>query len=81
MAGAEARALWQRTANRCFVQEDAKRAPNTADESDHTAVNVTHFTRKSSISNLSPDSRWWLHLQPNYGCQKGLTYEQLNALG
>ena len=25
MAGAEARALWQRTANRCFVQEDAKR--------------------------------------------------------
>ncbi|KAK7397449.1 hypothetical protein VNO78_18621 [Psophocarpus tetragonolobus] len=100
MAGAEARALWQRTANRCFVQEDAKRAPklaccqsscatsksvdagpaSTADESDHTTVNVNHFNRKSSISNLSPDSRWWLHLQPNYGYQKGLTYEQLNAL-
>ncbi|KAJ1413759.1 hypothetical protein SESBI_19250 [Sesbania bispinosa] len=30
MAGAEARALWQRTANRCFVQEDAKRAPKLA---------------------------------------------------
>lgn len=30
MAGAEARAVWQRTANRCFVQEDAKRAPKLA---------------------------------------------------
>ncbi|KAK9292053.1 hypothetical protein L1049_020007 [Liquidambar formosana] len=27
MAAAEARAAWQRTANRCFVQEDARRAP------------------------------------------------------
>lgn len=97
MAAAEARALWQRTANRCFVQEDAKRAPKLAsscatsklvdagpasptDESDHIAVNVTHFNSKSSVSNLSPDCRWWLHLQPNYGYQKGLTYEQINAL-
>ncbi|KAL2345919.1 hypothetical protein Fmac_007204 [Flemingia macrophylla] len=100
MAAAEARALWQRTANRCFVQEDAKRAPklaccqsscatskfidagpaSTADESDHTAVNATYFNRKSSVSNLPPDSRCWLYLQPNYGYQKGLTYEQLNAL-
>ncbi|MED6180177.1 hypothetical protein PIB30_007683 [Stylosanthes scabra] len=97
MAGAEARALWQRTANRCFVQEDAKRAPklacqsscatsklvdagpaSIADESDHV-VNVTHFDRKSSFSNPSSDSRWWLLLQPNYGYQKGLTYEQLSA--
>ncbi|KAL5061306.1 hypothetical protein RYX36_032910 [Vicia faba] len=30
MAAAEARTLWQRTANRCFVQEDAKRAPKLA---------------------------------------------------
>ncbi|CAN6444783.1 unnamed protein product [Victoria cruziana] len=30
MAAAEARATWQRTANRCFVQEDAKRAPKLA---------------------------------------------------
>ncbi|KAE9593576.1 hypothetical protein Lalb_Chr18g0044531 [Lupinus albus] len=30
MAGAEARAVWQRAANRCFVQEDAKRAPKLA---------------------------------------------------
>lgn len=96
MAAAEARVLWQRTANRCFVQEDAKHAPklascatsnlvdagpaSTADESDRAAVNVTHFNRKSSFSNLSHDSKWWLHLQPNYGYEKGLTYEQLNAL-
>ncbi|XP_027350985.1 uncharacterized protein LOC113862027 [Abrus precatorius] len=100
MAAAEARALWQRAANRCFVQEDAKRAPklaccqsscatsklvdaepaSVADESGHAAVNPSHVNSKSSFSNLSPDSRWWLHLQPNYGYQKGLTYEQLNAL-
>ncbi|KAJ0961114.1 hypothetical protein J5N97_000929 [Dioscorea zingiberensis] len=30
MATAEARAAWQRTAPRCFVQEDAKRAPKVA---------------------------------------------------
>ncbi|KAI7997479.1 hypothetical protein LOK49_LG10G01108 [Camellia lanceoleosa] len=30
MAAAEARAAWQRTTNRCFVQEDAKRAPKLA---------------------------------------------------
>lgn len=100
MAAAEARAVWQRTANRCFVQEDAKRAPklaccqpscatsklvdvgpaNAADESDHAAASATPFNRKSSFSNLSPDSRWWLQMQPSYGYQKGLTHEQLNAL-
>lgn len=100
MAAAEARAAWQRTANRCFMQEDRKRAPklaccqsscatsklvdagpaNVADESDHAAINVRHFDQKSSFSNLSPDSKWWLHRQPSYGYQKGLTPEQLNAL-
>lgn len=30
MALSEVRAAWQRTANRCFVQEDAKRAPKLA---------------------------------------------------
>lgn len=30
MAAAEARTAWQRMANRCFVQEDAKRAPKLA---------------------------------------------------
>ncbi|KAG2714911.1 hypothetical protein I3760_03G050700 [Carya illinoinensis] len=30
MVVAEARAAWQRAANRCFVQEDAERAPKLA---------------------------------------------------
>ncbi|CAN6483360.1 unnamed protein product [Victoria cruziana] len=42
MAAAEARAAWQRTANRCFVQEDAKRAPKLA-------------CCQSSSSKLQPD--------------------------
>ncbi|KAJ9171525.1 hypothetical protein P3X46_014883 [Hevea brasiliensis] len=100
MAVAEARAVWQRTANRCFVQEDAKRAPklaccqsssssskqvdgvptNAADIPDNPAVGFMPLPRNSSYSNLSPDTRWWLQLQPSYGYQKGLTCDQLNAL-
>jgi len=100
MATAEVRTVWQRAVNRCFVQEDRKRAPklacsqsshatsklfdfgaaSAANESDHDAVNVTLSSHKSSFSNVTPDSRWWLQLQPDYGIQKGLTCEQLNAL-
>jgi hypothetical protein len=99
MAAAEARVVWQRTANRCFVQEDAKRAPklaccqssssaseqvdagpnNTAGGPDRPALGFMP-NRNPSFSNLSPDTRWWLQLQPSYGYQKGVTYEQLNAL-
>ncbi|XVF80249.1 hypothetical protein PTKIN_Ptkin15bG0056000 [Pterospermum kingtungense] len=99
MAAAEARALWQRTANRCFVQEDAKRAPKlaccqssssskqadssptgVADAHDHPAVGFMPLNRDPSYSNIPPDMRWWLQLQPSYGPQKGLTNEQLNDL-
>ncbi|XP_021281259.1 uncharacterized protein LOC110414409 [Herrania umbratica] len=99
MAAAEARAVWQRTANRCFVQEDAKRAPKlaccqssssskqadssptgAADACDHPAVGFMPLNRSPSYSNLPPDMRWWLQLQPSYGPQKGLTSEQLHAL-
>ncbi|KAA8520764.1 hypothetical protein F0562_014964 [Nyssa sinensis] len=100
MAAAEARAAWQRTANRCFVQEDAKRAPKLAccpsasslskqvdagpasatDGQDNPTIGFMSLNRKSSCSNLSPDSRWWLQLQPNYGFQRGLTNEQLSTL-
>ncbi|KAE8721495.1 hypothetical protein F3Y22_tig00015910pilonHSYRG00066 [Hibiscus syriacus] len=99
MAAAEARAVWQRTANRCFVQEDAKRAPklaccqsssstNQADSSPTDAADTNHhpstgfmpLNRNPSYSNLPPDTRWWLQLQPSYGPQMGLTHEQLNAL-
>lgn len=101
MAAAEVRTVWQRTVNRSFVQEDAKRAPklaccqsscatskldgvglaNPADESDHNAVNITHFDQKFSISFVTHDARWWLNLQPRHdGFKKGLAYGQLNAL-
>ncbi|CAH1447801.1 unnamed protein product [Lactuca virosa] len=89
MAAAEARAAWQRTANRCFVQEDAKRAPKLAcvppaasssslfKQADTTRPttngngngngvdDLAPPTANSMYSNLSSDSRWWLHLQPN----------------
>ncbi|KAJ8748550.1 hypothetical protein K2173_003451 [Erythroxylum novogranatense] len=100
MAAAEARAVWQRTANRCFVQEDAKRAPKLAccqssssssnlvegvptgvgDVLDNPSSGFMPLNRSPSYSNLSPDTRWWLQLQPCYGYRKGLTYEQLNSL-
>ncbi|XWS46252.1 hypothetical protein CRYUN_Cryun14cG0048600 [Craigia yunnanensis] len=99
MAAAEARAVWQRAANRCFVQEDAKRAPklaccqssssskqadssptDVADARDHPAVGFMPLNRNPSYSNLPPDMRWWLQLQPSYGPQKSLTNEQLTAL-
>ncbi|XP_028779847.1 uncharacterized protein LOC114736227 [Neltuma alba] len=100
MAAAEVRAVWQRTANRCFVQEDAKRAPklaccqpscasskladaepaNVADDSANAAVNVMPFNRKSSFSHQSPDSRWWLQMQTNYGHQKSTLHQQSSAL-
>ncbi|KAL7083105.1 hypothetical protein ACP275_14G141400 [Erythranthe tilingii] len=98
MALAEARAAWQRTGNRCLVQEDAKRAPKLAycssvpppcskpsetgpttspspQDIPPTSAASNPFDRNSSYSNLSPNSRWWLHLQPNYPCHKGFTDE------
>ncbi|KAG8363243.1 hypothetical protein BUALT_Bualt19G0001900 [Buddleja alternifolia] len=99
MALAEARAAWQRTANRCLVQEDAKRAPklaccsslppsvkqadtgptNTPGGQDIPTNGPQPFNRNPSYSNLSPNTRWWLQHQPNYGYQKGLTDEQCNS--
>ncbi|KAF5733526.1 hypothetical protein HS088_TW17G01071 [Tripterygium wilfordii] len=100
MAAAEARTIWQRTANRCFIQEDAKRAPklaccqsssssskqvdpgptNAADAVDLPALGFMPLNRNSSFTNLPLDTRWWLQMQPSYGYQKGLTYEQLKAM-
>ncbi|PIA34720.1 hypothetical protein AQUCO_03700177v1 [Aquilegia coerulea] len=101
MAAAEARAAWQRTANRYFVQEDAKRAPklaccpsasssskqqvdvvpgDAANGAEHASAGFVPLNWNPSNSNLSPDTKWWLQLQPNYGHQRDLTYEQLNVL-
>lgn len=100
MAIAEARAAWQRTANRCLVQEDAKRAPklaccpssssssikqvdvglaNAVETQDNPDVGFLPYCPNSSYSNLSPDSRWWLYLQPNHGFIRGFEKEQLDS--
>ncbi|KAF9602198.1 hypothetical protein IFM89_025543 [Coptis chinensis] len=101
MAAAEARAAWQRTANRCFVQEDAKRAPklaccpsssstskplvdlgpgDAANMPEHASAGFVPLNRYPCNSNLPPDTKWWLQLQPNFGHQKDFTSEQLNIL-
>ncbi|XP_068659063.1 uncharacterized protein [Aristolochia californica] len=95
MAAAEARAAWQRTANRCFVQEDAKRAPKLAYCSssssraecngdapcgpDHPISNFMSLNWNTAHSNLPPDTKWWLQLQPNFTYQKDVENEQINV--
>lgn len=98
MAAAEARAAWQRAANRYFVQEDAKRAPklaccqsssssskvvdagpaNTAD-APHRVVGRMPFNSIPSYSNLPPDAKWWLQMQPNNDHQRGPNFQQVDA--
>ncbi|XP_031495604.1 uncharacterized protein LOC116261122 [Nymphaea colorata] len=99
MAAAEARAAWQRTANRCFVQEDAKRAPKLAccqssssklqpdqcqgdagNGVDQTGGHFVPLNWNPANFSLSPDTKWWLQLQPNFGNQKEIIFEQLKAL-
>ncbi|KAK1374026.1 putative aminoacrylate hydrolase RutD [Heracleum sosnowskyi] len=100
MAAAEARAAWQRAANRCFVQEDAKRAPKLAccpssgastkqvdsgpasatDGQDYRVPGFVPLNNNPSYTNVPPDTKWWLQLQPNYGSQRGFSNEQLNTL-
>lgn len=101
MAAAEVRAVWQRTANRCFVQEDAKRAPklaccpsssassnqvdqiptnNSPDKDGYNpSLGFMPFNTNPSLSNLSPESRWWLQSKPAYELPRGLTDDRLNA--
>ncbi|MCD7454610.1 hypothetical protein HAX54_025356 [Datura stramonium] len=100
MAVAEARTAWQRAANRCLVQEDAKRAPklaccssaspslkqvdtgpaNSVDAQNPSGTCFLPFNRNASYCDLSPNSRWWLHLQPNYGYQRGLVSEPIDSV-
>ncbi|KAL5219720.1 hypothetical protein ABZP36_024433 [Zizania latifolia] len=99
MAAAEARAAWQRAANRCLVQEDRKRAPklaccpstseqqhgknngNCRNSEDRPVPNFMPLSWNLMNSNLPPDIRWWLHLQPNLAGRKDLAGEQLYFLG
>lgn len=100
MAAAEARAGWQRIANRCFVQEDARGAPklsrcpsssssklesdsvplDASKNSDRPASGFMPHNPKSSNLDVLPDTKWWLHLQPNSGHLKNFSKEQQNAL-
>ncbi|RWV90664.1 hypothetical protein GW17_00047114 [Ensete ventricosum] len=97
MTAAEARAAWQRTANRYLVQEDAKRAPklaccpsstpqndsssgNTASAQDSPGPNFTPFNRNLMNAYLSPETKWWLQQQPNFGYQNELICEQLSSI-
>ncbi|PUZ51349.1 hypothetical protein GQ55_6G176900 [Panicum hallii var. hallii] len=99
MAAAEARAAWQRAANRCLVQEDRKRAPklaccpssgeqqhgtnhgNCRNSEDRPISNFMPLSWNPMNSNLPPDVRWWVQLQPNFGIQKDLASERLCCLG
>ncbi|CAD6219560.1 unnamed protein product [Miscanthus lutarioriparius] len=97
MAAAEARAAWQRAANRCLVQEDAKRAPKLAccpptlqpHESDGSPPSPQDLHSPTFMpinwnlmnSSLPMETQWWLQLQPNFGCQTALAREHLNCIG
>lgn len=97
MAAAEARAAWQRAANRCLVQEDRKRAPklaccpssaehgtnngNCRNAEDRPISNFMPLSWNPMNSNLPPDVRWWVQLQPNFGIQKDLASERICCLG
>ncbi|CAN8286053.1 unnamed protein product [Cochlearia groenlandica] len=71
MAGAEARALWQRTFNRCFVQEDAKRAPKLTYYQSSSHNNQSSFMplhRNPNLSDRLPHNTMsWghHHIRPN----------------
>lgn len=67
MGAAEARALWQRTASRCFaIHEDAKMAPRLACcQHQHSSSGNTEKSSFSSgcfgdSSDFSCDTKWWL---------------------
>jgi len=53
MAAAEARAVWQRTVNRCFVQEDAKRAPKLT-YCQSSSSSTASSTKQVEVSGSSP---------------------------
>ncbi|KAL3536691.1 hypothetical protein ACH5RR_000057 [Cinchona calisaya] len=50
-----------------------------ADAQDIPSVGFLPINQNTSYSNLSPNSRWWLQLQPNYRHQGGLTNEQFKS--
>uniref|UniRef100_A0ACD5Y2P5 Uncharacterized protein n=1 Tax=Avena sativa TaxID=4498 RepID=A0ACD5Y2P5_AVESA len=97
MAAAEARAAWQRAANRCLFQEDAKRAPklaccppsmqqhetNSGNPASPQDCHIPNFMHLNwnPMNSNQPIDAWFLQLQPNFGCHKVLAGEHLNYMG
>jgi hypothetical protein len=91
-AAAEARAAWQRAANRCLVQEDAKRAPKLAccpppvqphdcsgGGNPPASPQDLHVPNLVAVDwNLPSDTRWWPN---NFGCQTAPAQDHLDCSG
>lgn len=86
MAASGAQTTWQRRANCCFVQEDARSAPRfssypSSSSSKAESENIKPDCMPYNPSpELAPNTRWWLNLEPNCGPQEEFTYEQLKVL-
>ncbi|XP_050385928.1 uncharacterized protein LOC126802356 [Argentina anserina] len=96
MAAAEARTGWQRRGNCCFVHGDVRsgqrfsRRPSSSSskESDSAHENASYGidhvipdrTPFNSNPELTPSTRWWLNLEPNFGPQKEFIYDQQKSL-
>lgn len=93
MAAAQARAAWQRIANRVFVQDDAKRAPKFASFSPSSLMllpdsGITGLPKGSYrpasnrnivSSSLPPETGSCFHPRRNFHSQKVLICENMNA--
>ncbi|CAA7402518.1 unnamed protein product [Spirodela intermedia] len=93
MAAAQARAAWQRIANRVFVQDDAKRAPKFASFSPSSLMllpdsGITGLPKGSyrpasnrniMSSSLPPETGSCFHPRRNFDSQKVLVCENMNA--
>lgn len=70
----------------CFPSSDASTKQGdsgpaiAADAQNYLVPGFRPITRNPSFANIPPNSRWWVQLQPNYTCQKGLKNEKLNTL-
>ena len=49
--------------------------PNSGSDPDHRSAGFMPSNR-TSYSNLPPDAKWWLQMEPNYGLHRGLNLEQ-----
>ncbi|XP_074263408.1 uncharacterized protein LOC141586170 [Silene latifolia] len=45
---------------------------NSTDSTDHLAIGFMPFNRTPPYSNLPPDAKWWLQMEPNYVHHRGL---------